>query len=146
MKIAITTIFYQSKTELERLLDSIPPNVIDYFIAVDGVFKFTKERYPDLPDISTDGSLDILLNNKASITNKFSIVYTQKLVSTEFDKRNSYLETAKDLGVDIIIIVDSDEYFVYDPGSEPSECWTIFKRNLDIALRRTGHNHNVFGI
>ncbi len=146
MKIAIATIFYNSVIEIIRLLDSIPKDVIDYFIAVDGIFKYTKEKYPELPELSHDGSRDTIVSRHID-DHKFVTVLIDKPNCTEFEKRNYYLEICEKLGdVDVLLIVDSDEYFQYDVGTiDPKECWQRFRKNLEFEIRKFG-NHNVFGI
>src|SRR5688572_22608051 len=116
MKIAIATIFYNSFEEIKRLLDSIPVGAIDYFIGVDGIFKYTKEKYPQLPEYSDVYSRALILSKDE----KFVPVLVEKPNSTEFEKRNAYLETAEKLGdIDVLMIIDSDEMFLYDSGTKP---------------------------
>ena len=146
MKIAIATIFYNSNKELFRLLESIPPNVVDYFIGVDGIFKFTKEAYPDMPDLSA--SIDRLgLMLYAGDIKKCITILVDKPNSTEFEKRNAYLEECEQLqDVDALLIIDSDEFFTYEPGTKPEDSWNTFKNNLELAIKKTAGEHNVFGI
>jgi hypothetical protein len=146
LKIALATIFYQNNLELQRLVDSIPDKVIDFWITVDGPFRFNLDMYPDLPHKSDDGSLMVL--SKAA--NKFNsnVIINYKTGATEFDKRNTYLENCEKLknnNIDALIIVDSDEYFYYEPGYNPEDCWTRFKKNLEFEMRKYP-GHNVFGI
>lgn len=141
MKIAIGTIFYNSYNELNRLEDSIPKGVIDYWIKIDGVFKYTKERNPKLTDNSNDGSEMIRINLEKEIPT----CHMSLANKTEFDKRNKYLELCESLGMDVLIIVDSDEYFVYPEGTDPLKAWNTFKKNLEFEMRRYP-GHNVFGI
>src|SRR5688500_18866600 len=103
MKIAIATIYYNSFEEINRLLDSIPKGAVDYFIGVDGPFKYIKEKVDSetvytMPTYSTDGSTQSILEHW-KYTNKFIPVIVEKGENaTEFEKRNAYLETAEKLG------------------------------------------------
>ena len=144
IKIAIGCIFYNNAKELKRLLESIPIGVLDYFIGIDGVFKFTKEQNKDLPDYSNDGCRELIFEHSNS--KEFVAIYYQNTDTTEFEKRNTYLEVCDKLGdIDILIIVDTDEYFKYEPYETPEEAWTRFKKNLEFEIRKY-KDHNVFGI
>lgn len=142
-KIAIATIFYQNKTELQRLADSIPPNVIDYWICLDGPFRYNLEVNPDLPHKSEDGSIATIMQSRTKFN--YGVVLHYKAGSTEFDKRNTYLENCEKLGIDCLLIVDSDEYFIYDKGKTPLECWQRFLKNIELEMIKNPH-HNVYGI
>lgn len=147
MKIAIATIFYNNALELKRLLDSIPKGAIDYFIGVDGIFKYTKEQNPELSDLSDDGTQNFLLECSTSeYVDRFTRVIVSKTNSTEFEKRNTYLKVCEDLGdVDVLIITDTDEFFVYNEGTSPEQSWQRFKKNLEFEIRKYP-GHNVYGI
>lgn len=147
MKLAIGTIFYNSKAELERLLNSIPDKAIDWFIGIDGIFQYTKEQNPNLPELSNDGSRELILSD--TITPRISNIATwfeNKSNSTEYEKRNKYLEICKKLEIDYLIIVDSDEYFVYPDGITPERSWDIFRKNFEMLARKNAFQHNVFSI
>lgn len=145
IKIALATIFYQCATELQRLVDSIPPKVIDYWITVDGPFRYNLDMNPQLPHKSNDGSLMVISNSAPKFNNAVIIEYKEG--ATEFDKRNTYLDICKKLKgeIDAIIIVDSDEYFIYSPGLEPLAAWQRFKKNIELEMIQHPH-HNVYGI
>jgi hypothetical protein len=68
MKIAIATIFYNNHDELARLVQSIPDKVVDYWIAVDGPFKYNLDTNPELPHHSNDGSIEVITESR----NKFN--------------------------------------------------------------------------
>ena len=142
--IAIGCVFYQCYPELERLLNSIPKGFIKYFIAIDGVYRYTKEQNPELPILSNDGSRELILAN----SNKFIPILVHKPNNLEFNKRNAYLEACEKLGgdVDVLIIVDSDEYFLYPEGTAPETAFARFKQNIEKAVRDTQQKHNVFAL
>jgi hypothetical protein len=144
LKIALATIFYQCKTELQRLIDSIPSNVVDYWITVDGPFRYNLDMHPDLPRKSVDGSLMVITNSASKFNN--SVIINYRSGATEFVKRNTYLENCQKIGdIDVIIIVDSDEYFIYNHGVDPVEAWNRFRKNIEIEMIQHPF-HNVYGI
>jgi hypothetical protein len=144
MKIALATIFYQCRDELQRLVDSFPPKVIDYWLCVDGPFRYNLDIYPDLPHKSDDGSFMVISDSAPKFND--SVIIHHKPGATEFDKRNTYLENCSKLGdIDVIIIVDSDEYFIYPPGITPLQAWQRFRKDLEILMIQNPH-HNVYGI
>jgi len=146
MKIAIGCIFYQCRTELERLVNSIPRNFIDYFIGIDGIYKYNKEQNPQLPDVSNDGSRELLMQYGGG--QKYVVALSSKPNSTEFEKRNTYLEICDKLGdIDVLIIVDSDEFFLFPEGTNLKDSVFRFKRNLEFTIGKLiNREHNVFGI
>jgi hypothetical protein len=149
MKIAIATIFYNNCDELKRLFDSIPDKAIDWFIGIDGIFKYTKEQHPELPDLSNDGSRQLILGEKGPaerITTQ-AVTLVNNANTTEFEKRNRYLEICQEIrdNIDCLIITDTDEYFIYPPGKNPIDCWNHLRKNIEIEMIQNA-NHNVYGI
>jgi hypothetical protein len=147
-KIAIATIFYNNRAELQRLVDSIPSKVVDYWITIDGPFKYNLDTNPDLPHHSDDGSIEVI-TTEAKHKFNYGVVLHYKPGATEFDKRNLYLENCQKLGIDCLLIIDSDEYFIYphadDQGKTPKECWQRFIKNIELESIKYPH-HNVYGI
>ena len=144
MKIALGCIYYNNYKELRRLVESIPKGAIDYFIGIDGVFKYTKEQNPNLPDISNDAS-SLVIHHHSKEEGKYTYVLEELPNRTEFEKRNKYLEICEKLDIDVLIITDTDEVFVYPPGVSPEQAWDTFKKNLEFEMRRYP-GHSVFGI
>lgn len=144
IKIALATIFYQCKDELQRLVDSIPPKVLDLWITVDGPFRYNLDMNPNLSHKSNDDSLKVIYDSAPKFND--SIMIHHKPGSTEFDKRNAYLEDCTKLGnIDVLIIVDSDEFFIYPPGIKPLDAWQRFRKDMEILIIQNQH-HNVYGI
>ena len=52
---------------------------------------------------------------------------------------------SESLDIDVLIIVDSDEFFIYPPGNDPFLAWRDFSFNLHRAREDTP-GHNVFSI
>jgi hypothetical protein len=144
MKIALATIFYNNKAELQRLVDSIPDKAVDSWITVDGPFRYNLDVNPDLPPKSNEGSFTVITKSAYKFNDTIYINY--KTGATEFDKRNTYLENCSKLGnIDVLIIVDSDEFFIYPPGITPLQAWQRFRKDMEILLIQNPH-HNVYGI
>ena len=139
MKIAIGCNFYQCRNELERLIKSIPKGFIDYFIGIDGIYRYVKEQYPELPDVSNDGSKQTMLHS-----DDFVSIWVEKTNCTEFEKRNKYLEICEQWkdDIDVLIIVDSDEFFIFPEGIKPKIAFSRFKQNLELAIEKH-KDHNV---
>ena len=144
IKIALATIFYNNKAELQRLVDSIPDKVVDSWITVDGPFRYNLDMNPDLSHKSNDGSFTVITKSAYKFNDAIYVNY--KTGATEFDKRNTYLENCSKLGnIDVLIIVDSDEFFIYPPGITPLHAWQRFRKDMEILLIQNQH-HNVYGI
>lgn len=140
MKIGLFLIFYNNKEEINRLIESIPKDAIDVVIAIDGIFRYIHEKYPNLPELSNDGSRQLLVNSE-----KFLTCLVDKSKSTEYEKRNAYLEICDKFDIDVGIVTDTDEYFIYEKGVEPIEAWNRFRKNLEIQMIQKTH-HNCYGI
>ncbi|MHA2142573.1 MAG: glycosyltransferase family A protein [Candidatus Thorarchaeota archaeon] len=126
MKWAAGIIFYDDKKSLERCLESIYEH-LNHVICVDGRFK----KFDSPHDLSTDGSREIVL----SYSNTLLVDVVGK---HQPDKRNRYLELSKDYGIDILLVIDSDQYAVGD-----------FQEFQEDALKATQHIKKrpyVFGI
>src|SRR5215203_4171346 len=144
IKIALATIFYQCKDELQRLVDSFPPKVLDSWLCVDGPFRYSLDINPDLPRKSDDGSIDVITESAPKFND--AVIINHMPGATEFDKRNTYLENCSTLkDIDVIIIVDSDEFFTYAPGVDPLSAWQRFIKNIELEMIQHPH-HNVYGI
>src|SRR3990167_9387839 len=108
MKIAIGYCYYNDLKSIQRGLPTLV-NEVDLIFAVDGKFSLR-----DGPDYSTDGSTEFL--------ESFPNVIIEKFVGMEHDKRQRYVELAVKNKVDVLIIIDSDEYI-------SNADWDLFKQN-----------------
>ena len=147
-KIGIATIFYNNYAELDRLIKSIPNKVVDTWICVDGPFRYNLDKYPDLSLKSNDGSLELINDSASKFIDNIKILYRGG--ASEFDKRNAYLETCdkyRQRNLDVLLIIDSDEYSIYPPDRKPERCWDILKQDLELEkIKNTNERHNVYGI
>ena len=115
----IATSFFDDKDNLERLGSTIPEDWI--WIGIDG----KHHNYKADHFLSTDGSRDIIENRKNAVL--------EDCAGWEWDKRQTYLNIAQACNVDVLVIVDSDEYFhecsfkieeeLYSKGID--EAWNI---------------------
>ena len=122
MKIGIGYCYYNDVKSIKRGIPTFV-NEVDYVFAVDGRFSM----YEGV-DYSDDGSTEYL--------EQFDNVIIDRFVGMEHDKRNRYVEMAVEEGIDVLIILDSDEYIV-------EADWPKFKYNLEKILSSTD---NIFGI
>ena len=138
IKLAICCVFYNNYNELKRQLESYLPyayDVIDHFIYIDGVYKHLANK--DKSPLSNDVSRTLLLDqfDYCDILHKLTLYdYPNK---SEYDKRNEYLNICNRLNVDAMIILDSDEYFDYNPSQYyydiyqyKKECWPNLKKMI----------------
>lgn len=142
-KLALGLNFYNDKAGLERLLHSIPPKAIDFIIAVDGIYQFTKEQNPDLPSLSNDGSRELLKNGR------FDVRLLNCANQPEYVKRNRYLEYAAKIGADYLIICDSDEHFLYEDINcscmkKRGQVWKRFRDEFERMVDYHQRRYNVF--
>ena len=122
MKICIGYCYYNDLKSIQRGIPSFVDEV-DYIFAIDGKFSFRNG-----PDFSNDGSTEYL--------RQFKNVIIEQFVGMEHDKRQRYIELAKQYNVDVLIIVDSDEYV-------DSADWPLFRENLSKILDSEQNIHGV---
>jgi len=108
--IAVGYCYYNDLESIKRGLVTFV-NDVDYVFAIDGKFSMRKGS-----DFSTDGSTEYVKS--------FPNVIHAQFTGMEHDKRNIYCEMATEMDVDVLIILDSDDYVV-------NANWTIFRQNLE---------------
>jgi hypothetical protein len=133
MRIGAGIVFFDDAKGLERCLHSIASNV-DLVITIDGKFKEFDEDY----DISIDGSREVV----ESFPNTKYYCYPN---FTEIEKRNKYLEIAAKLGIDFLIVIDSDEYAVIDKD-ELRRNLQIIKSGKELSEACNQYIPEVYGI
>ena len=122
MLIGIGYCYYNDVESIKRGLPTFADKV-DYIFAIDGKFSLR-----DGPDFSNDGSTEYIEHFKNAIIRKF--------VGMEHDKRQRYIELAKEYNVDVLIIIDSDEYVA-------EADWDLFRKNLEKILDSDQNIHGV---
>ena len=139
-KIAAGVCFYNDYLSLRRCLESLQKDNVDLVFCVDGRFKQFGEagKYPDLSD---DGSRDLVL----SYDNTILIDMPN---SWEVQKRQAYIKACEDFGIDYLLIIDSDEYILYDQHDPTvGTNWDKFiDKMIQTCESVTYRNYNVFGI
>ena len=119
MKKALGFCFFNCVNEINRSLGDINDpkaicNNVDYIIGIEG--RFQDLDYPT--NHSTDGSIEAFL--------KYPNAILYKLMGTEIEKRNKYLEIAAEEKCDYAITWDSDEFLLPEYRD-----WDRFHRELE---------------
>ena len=128
IKLAAGIIFFNDYCSLQRCLNSINDGV-DIIFAIDGKFP----TFPSSSDLSTDGSRKLVRSYPKCVLIDFP--------KPEFEKRTKYLEYSALHSVDVLLIIDSDE-FVLDNAD-----WKMFRYNLRrVVFDRDRCASNVYAI
>ena len=99
-------VFYNDLASLRRCVDSVYGNV-DYILALDG-----KYVYNDSPEpLSTDGSREYIRDVAKDFEGQGLFLIDAPNLR-ECEKRQIYCDISKDYGIDVLLILDSDE-FIY---------------------------------
>jgi len=122
MKLAVGYCYYNDLESIKRGLPTFV-NEVDYVFAIDGRFSLREG-----PDYSNDGSTEYLAG--------FPNVKFRKFIGMEHDKRQQYVEMAKEYNVSVLIILDTDEYIV-------EADWSLFKSNLEKLLDNPQNIHGL---
>ena len=122
MKIGIGFCYYQDVESIKRGMPTFV-NDVDYIFAIDGKFSLRNG-----PEYSTDGSTEFL--------QQFKNVIIEKFIGMEHDKRQRYIDLAVKHKVDVLIIIDSDEYV-------SNADWKLFRENLEKILDSDQNIHGV---
>jgi len=121
IKTAVILSYYNAEKEIPRWGDDWYDHV-DHIIAIDGRYKTPmspKMRAMNLPNYSSDYSEHVL---KTKYGKKLT---HDKVYGTQLEKRQRGLDIAGELGVQMAIVSDSDEY-IY-----PSPDWDLFAKQLE---------------
>ena len=128
LKIAAGIIFFNDCFSLKRCLNSID-NGVDIIFAIDGKFS----NFPSDSNLSTDGSRELIKSYSQSVLVDFP--------GNEVEKRSKYLELCAKHHIDVLLIIDSDEFVLEDAN------WELFRNSLNrIVFDRDGCKHNVCSI
>lgn len=125
LSVAVST--FNSLNELKRMIFSVQKHV-KYIIVVDG--KFKDFDYPS--DLSTDGSREFL----QSFDN---VILIDAPNLREVEKRQVYLDKTKELDVDLLLVMDSDEFV-------ECEDWNLFEKYCRFEYEVYNKQTNQFGI
>ena len=120
LKIGIGISFYQDFDSLYRMLQSLQSYPIDTIIAVDGKYA----GHPAGPLLSDNDVLN-LLNSFQTRTFIFELGGRSQI-----EQRQIYFEKSKEYGLDVIIVMDSDEYIIHERTD-----WRKFVEELEEHIR-----------
>jgi hypothetical protein len=127
-KLAAGIIFYNDYFSLERCLASLV-NGIGIIFAIDGKFP----NFLGDSNLSTDGSRDLVESYPRCMLIDFP--------RSEFEKCSKYLEYCFTYSVDILLIIDSDEFVLNNAD------WNIFRRNHKRTIfDRDKSKHNIYAL
>lgn len=96
--------FYNDRASLMRCVESVYGNV-DYVLAVDGRYIYNESPDP----LSTDGSREYIRDRARDFEGQ-ALMLIDSPDLTEAKKRQVYVDLTKDYGIDVLLILDSDEY------------------------------------
>jgi hypothetical protein len=121
MKIAVGLAFYQDFDSLRRMLTSLQAYPIDLLIAVDGKYA----EHPAAQNYSSRECIDLF--------NSFQTPYRLEPAPSHYSerqKRQMYLDFAGWFKMDVLIIMDSDEYIIHNETD-----WDMFTLDLSKKLK-----------
>lgn len=126
LKIGIGLSFYNDFDSLQRMLLSCQSYPIDKIIAIDGKY----EGYPSKQMYSDKEVLDLF---KTSQTPYHIYKVAEK---SQNEKRQAYFDAAKEHDLDVIIVMDSDEYFLHEKTN-----WPLFMDDLRDKIANHAHTY-----
>jgi hypothetical protein len=121
LKIGIGLSFYQDFNSLRRMLMSLKGYPIDRLIAIDGSY----EGYPSDEGCSHTACYELISSFQIP---HITVRYPR---FTEIQKRQMYFEFSKVYGVDVLIVMDSDEYIIHDKTN-----WVVFVNELKEKIEK----------
>lgn len=134
MKIAAGIIFYNDRDSLRRCISSLY-TFVDIIFCIDGKFP----TFPGAGLLSSDGSRELI----KKFGNKCILVDCPK---PEYDKRQKYLELCREHGIDVLLIIDSDEYIIVEDEFHDVS-WGVFRESLyRKIIQRDKETHNVYSV
>lgn len=134
MKIGIGLCIYEDFDSLRRMLQSLEPYPIDLIIAVDGKYK----EWPD-PAAPNLSNAKQLLDVFRSFRIPFRYVGVAGL--TQIEKRNLYFDYCNTEDIDILIVMDSDEYIIADKTN-----WSMFIQDVEQKIKTNPSRQQSYGI
>ncbi len=148
LKIAVGTIFHNKPEELKRMLYSMPQDAVDTWILLGGAFKESHDPQRG-SDYKTIKVIDTFRSEQEELgSNGIQMVWYDIPESNEFQKRMKYVDVCRQLGINCLFIIDSDEY-VYE--NEDVD-WVNLKTDVE-KFRRFCYSylvryprHNVYSI
>lgn len=105
LTVGVGIVFYNDRRSLKRCIESIYGDV-DYILCVDGKYSYNDWNTEPL---STDGSREYIREVSRNFDGQgLYLIDAPNL--TEAKKRQVYVDLTYDYGIDVLLILDSDEY------------------------------------
>ena len=124
LKIGIGLSFYEDFDSLRRMLMSCQSYPIDLIIAVDGIYK----GYPAKNFDSSKKVIDLFKAFQTPVLHQSFPNFNQNA------KRQVYFDLSKANDLDVIIVMDTDEYFLHDQTN-----WPLFMEDLEQKINNDAH-------
>src|ERR1044071_695484 len=148
LKVGVGTIFHNKPAELRRMLYSMPQDAVDIWFLIGGAFAESH----DPQRVSNSETIKVINRFREeqdeSGSNGIRVVWIDMPDSSEFQKRMKYIDMSRQLGVNCLFIVDSDEYVYENPRVD----WADFKTDAE-KFRRFCYSylvrypkHNIYSI
>ena len=125
--LSVASMIFNSLDEFKRMMSSVGNNA-KYIIIVDGKFR----DFDYSSDLSTDGSREF-----AQSFDNVILIDAPNL--REVDKRQIYLDKTKELDIDLLLVLDSDEFIECDD-------WDLFEKYCRFEYEVYNKQTNQFGI
>ena len=122
MKVGAYVLYYNSRRELKRCLDSL--KAFDVVITIDGRFPNCPSPYP----LSTDGS--------SELAREYQNVVDYRIPKDQIYQRNFGMQTAEEMKLDYLLVVDSDSWVEHFDKA-------TFKKNLESHMGDPNIYYNV---
>lgn len=120
LKIGIGMSFYQDFDSLQRMLHSLQGYPFDMLIAIDGIYT----GHPGRQTYSDKVVIDLF----KTIQTPYQLLDMPPM--SQIAKRQIYFEMSKVHGLDVIIVMDSDEYIIHNKTN-----WPLFVEELEQKIR-----------
>lgn len=126
LRIGIGLSFYEDFDSLRRMLMSCQSYPIDLIIAVDGKY----EGYPVENPLSSEECTELFRGFQTPY------IYVPYPDVSQNHKRQIYFDLAKNHNLDVIIVMDSDEYFIHERTN-----WPLFIEDLEQKINNNTHTY-----
>lgn len=126
LRIGIGLSFYEDFDSLRRMLLSLQSYPIDQIIAIDGRY----EGYPSQTMYSDKACID-LFDATRTPYHLYKVADKSQNI-----KRQIYFDKAEEWRLDVIIVMDSDEYFIHERTN-----WPLFIEDLEQKISNNTHTY-----
>lgn len=143
-KIAVGTIYHKKADELNRLLHSFSHFGVDYWLLVGGAFLDSPDQ--ESYDSRTENVIEHFKEDQEEYGSKGIQVINHVMYNcNEFQKRQKYIDMARNVEANALLIVDTDEYAYENPEWNFELNWEKFRRFFYSYLERYP-GHSVYSL